>query len=153
MCCTFSTERRKCWALIVTVLSVIVCICSIIMVALSLNFYNKEDDIWSADMGERTDDAKNIKSMIFASLLVFSLVGIVVGAAGMTCGCGPCCKPQGTCYRLWPVLYGCILFFVWLIYMIVGGIVTGISTAAPENLQKFCDGKLEMSNDQANEQV
>lgn len=80
--------------------------------------------------------------MAFGSLLAFSIIALITGASGMTCACGPC-KPASTCYRVWPILYGVALFFVWLIYFIVGGIVTGISTTGPQMIQDVCDGNIE----------
>jgi len=139
MCLTFKEDTRKGWALVITILSGVVLLCGIAMVALSTAFYTKDDDMWSADLGEVSEDFKRIKQGIFGCLLTFSLIALFTGVGGMTCGCGPC-KPGGCWHRVWPVFYGIALFFVWLIYIIMGGITVGISAGAPEQIQSFCDG-------------
>lgn len=57
----------------------------------------------------------------------------------MTCGLGPCKNGN----RIFPVLYGVPLFFVWMVFFIVGCILTGVSTSAPEEIQAYCDGESE----------
>ena len=133
-CCTFKDETRKHFALAIAILSAIVMIGGIVMVALSVVFYTKEGDIWTADLGDASQDAETTKNAIFGVLLTFSFVAVIIGAAGMTCGCGPC-KPDATCNWIYPVIYGLVLSFVWIVYFIIGGIVTGIATGLPEAMQ------------------
>ena len=125
MCCfTFSLEARKKWALIVTALSALVILCGLALLILSILFVTNQDDIFNADFGEVKDEMSNIKNGVFGGLCAFSLIAIITGIAGTTCGCGPC-KTGNRCY---PIMYGIPLMFVWLVFMIIGGIVTGIST-------------------------
>jgi len=56
MCCgSYDLEKRKPVALVITILSGIVAICGIVMLAISFDFYNQEDDIFSADMGTKDE--------------------------------------------------------------------------------------------------
>lgn len=69
-------------------------------------------------------------------LLTFSLIALFVGIAGTTCGCAPC----ATGNRVYPVLFGIPLMMVWLVFLIMGSVVTGVSTTSQDTLQEFCDG-------------
>ena len=37
-------------------------------------------------------------------------------------------------------MYGIPLFFVWLVTLIIGGMITTVSVAGPEQIQSFCEG-------------
>lgn len=140
MCCTFDFKTRNRWALVVIILSAVVAIGGIVMVGLSVKFYTSEDEFWSADMGDMNEEMDSIRNGVFGALLVFSIVAVIVGGFGMSCLCGPC-KPDATCARAWPITYGIILSVVWIVYFVVGGIVTGMATQLPEAIQQSCGGE------------
>jgi len=41
------------------------------------------------------------------------------------------------------VIYGVMLFVMWIIFIAVGGVVTGASIVGPQQVQDVCDGKLD----------
>jgi hypothetical protein len=67
--------------------------------------------------------------------MAFSCSAIIVGAFGAGCLCKPCANSIAL-----PVIYGIFLFFIWIIILIVGLVVTGISVTSPSTLQSFCEG-------------
>lgn len=127
-------EDRKKPALIVTILSAIIILCGLIMVVESIIFA-AQDDVLSADLGTVSEQAANFKNLSYGTLLAFSFMAIITGLAGTTCGCKPCAKGNICC----PILFGIALFFVWLITLIVGSIITAVSFSGPEQIQTFCD--------------
>lgn len=120
---------RKKPALIVTVMSVLVIICGIIMVVESIVFATQRNVI-DEDFGDVSASMSQFKSASMASLLVFSLLAIITGVSGATCGCKPCAK-GGIC---WPIIYGVLLLLVWSVTLIVGAIVTGVAVTGPETI-------------------
>ena len=134
-------EDRKKPALIVTILSVIVILCGVVMTIESIVFAT-QDDALSADLGSVSQSMGDFKNASMASLLIFSLLTIVTGIAGATCGCKPCAKGS----ICWPIIYGTLLLIVWLVTLIIGAIITGVSVSGPEALQTFCDGGEETSD-------
>lgn len=67
--------------------------------------------------------------------MAFSISAIVIGAFGAGCLCKPCKKTLAL-----PIIYGIILFFVWVIILVIGIVVTAISYSSPEAIQSFCTG-------------
>jgi hypothetical protein len=125
---------RKKPALIVTILSVIVILCGIVMVVESIIFAT-QDDVLSADMGSISNSMGNFKTASMASLLAFSLLAIATGISGTTCGCKPCARGN----ICWPIIFGSLLLIVWIVTIIVGIVVTVVSFSGPDVLQTFCD--------------
>jgi len=82
-----------------------------------------------------------VKGGVFAVLLIFSVVAIIVGAFGMCCGCPTCSDPEKCCHKGYPILYGIILSLVWIVYFVIGGIVTTLATQVPDEIQKSCGGE------------
>jgi VIT1/CCC1 family predicted Fe2+/Mn2+ transporter len=67
------------------------------------------------------------KNIIFAILIAFSSLAILIGILGTLCKCNPCKK--SIC---WPVWFGIMLFFVWIVTLIIGSILTAISFSSPD---------------------
>lgn len=125
---------RKKPALTVTILSVIVILCGIVMVVESIIFAT-QDDVLSADMGSISNSMGNFKTASMASLLAFSLLAVATGISGTTCGCKPCVRGN----ICWPIIFGSLLLIVWIVTIIVGIVVTVVSFSGPDVLQTFCD--------------
>ena len=128
MCKTYDLEERKQPALLVSILSGIVVVCGFVMLGVSITFNNNEEDIFNADFGDKEEALQSVKSLTFGGLLIFSLFAVLIGAAGLTCGMKPCA--EGGCKRIGPILFGVSLMFVWLVYLVVGIVIGGTSTAA-----------------------
>jgi len=126
-------KDRKKPALFVTIFSVIVILCGAIMAVQSV-IYVRQDDIASADVSDGLEGYKNIS---FGFLFAFSMLAFVTGIAGTTCACKPCAEGS----ICWPIMYGVPLFFVWLVTLILGGMITTVSVVGPEQIQGFCDGE------------
>ena len=139
MCKTYDLEERKNPALLVTVLSGIVVICGFVMLGVSVSFKNNKDDIFNADFGDKERALNQVKSLTFGGLLIFSLIAVFIGAAGLTCGMKPCA--EGGCKRIGPILFGLSLMFVWLVYLIVGVVIGGASVTAQGQIDNFCNGE------------
>lgn len=120
-----------------TILSVLIIIAGIVMLILSIMFQTGTDNIMDADLGEMTSDIEQFKNAMFATLLVFSLVAIGTGIGGALCGCAPCRK--ASC--CWAVVYAIPLGLTWLVYLIVGIVITGVSTQGVDTIQRFCDAE------------
>lgn len=103
-----------------------------------------------ADFGEMTASIEAFKNMTFGVLLAFSLVAIGTGVGGALCGCAPCKKKSCCC----AVLYAVPLGLVWLVYLIIGIVVTSVSTQGAESIQSFCDGDVDQAQlQQVSEQI
>jgi hypothetical protein len=123
-------------------MSALVAIGGCVMVGISVKFYTDEDDFWGADLGDMNEQKDEIRQGVFAALLVFSIIAIFVGGSGMSCVCGPCTPASDKCcYRGYPIAYGTLLSFIWLVYFIVGGIVTAMATQLPDEIQNSCKGE------------
>merc|ERR1712185_704669 len=105
------------------------------MLILSIMFTTGQDNILDADLGEMTESLDAFKNALFGVLLTFSLVAIGTGIGGAMCGCTPCRK--ASC--CWAVVYAIPLGLVWIVYLVVGIVITGVSTQGIETIQKFCD--------------
>jgi hypothetical protein len=126
-------ERKK-PAVIVTVLSVIVILLGILMVIES-GIYWTHGSILTADIGVLTEKVKSFHSSTFGVLIAFACSAILVGACGAGCMCKPCKDKIAL-----PILYGILLFFVWVIILVIGIVVTAVSFSSPEAIQSFCTG-------------
>jgi hypothetical protein len=67
--------------------------------------------------------------------MAFSCSAILVGACGVGCFCKPCKEKIAL-----PIIYGIFLFFVWVIILVIGIVVTAVSFFSPEAIQSFCTG-------------
>jgi hypothetical protein len=128
-------KDRKKPALIITILSVFVVLCGVTMIVESIIFA-LQDDIMTADLGTISQAAGKFKTVVYAILLGFACLALVTGIIGTTCGCKPCAKGS-ICYPVW---FGILLFFVWIVTLIVGAIICAISFTGETQLQQFCKG-------------
>jgi len=127
-------KERKIPAMIVTILSVIVILLGILMVIESA-IYHTKGSILTTDLGTLTTAVKSFKNSTFGVLITFSCSAILVGACGVGCFCKPCKEKIAL-----PIIYGIFLFFVWVIILVIGIVVTAISFSSPEAIQDFCTG-------------
>ena len=128
-------KERKKPAVIVTVLSVIVILLGILMVIESA-IYHTKGSILTTDLGTLTTAVKSFKNSTFGVLIAFSCSAILVGACGVGCFLKPCKEKIAL-----PIIYGIFLFFVWVIILVIGIVVTAISFSSPDAIQMFCDQK------------
>jgi len=98
-------------------------------------FATKQDDIMSVDLGEVTKSIDAFKNAAFGVLLVISLFAIFTGIGGTLCLCKPCVKQSLCC----AIIYAVPLFVAWLGFLVVGCVVTGVSTQGLAEIQEFCD--------------
>ena len=114
------TERRF-PALLVTIFSVIVLISGVIMIIESC-LYKTTDSILNADLGSLTNQVTVFKNSSFAVLVTFSALAVIVGAFGACC----LCKPFSS-FRCFSIIYGLMLFGIWLGILVIGVLITTIS--------------------------
>ena len=126
-------EERKKPACIVVSLSVVVILCGFIMFICSIVFAAQQDD----SISNVSDAAKSFANGSFATLLIFSMWAMAVGFSGTLCFCKWCAEGS----ICWPILYGVTLFVAWIIFLIMGSVVTSVSISGPEQIQAFCDGE------------
>jgi hypothetical protein len=79
---------------------------------------------------KENSDVGDVRKYIFAALLVFSLVTILIAALGLMF---TCCKN-----RCFAVMYGILLFPSWIIILVIGIISVGASVAASDEIEKEC---------------
>ena len=127
-------KERKKPAMILTILSVIVILLGILMVIESAIYFTA-GSILTTDLGTLTDKVKSFHSSTFGVLMAFACSAILVGAFGAGCFCKPCKEKIAL-----PILYGIFLFFVWVIILVIGIVVTAVSFSSPEAIQSFCTG-------------
>ena len=126
-------SERKVPALIVSGLSLVVVLCGFLLLVESIIF-NTRKSILTTDLGEGFEGIQALRIVVFGVILVASVVTIMLGSLGVGCVCKPCNN------RCCPFMYGTMLTLVWLVFVIVGGIVTGLGTAAPEAFDQVCVG-------------
>jgi hypothetical protein len=90
-------------------------------------------------MGTVQETVNEFKNVSMAVLLGFSGMTILIGFAGMTCLCKPCLN-NGVC---WAVLYGIAVFVLWIVMLVVGAIVTGVSLIGTSQIESFCKGEIQ----------
>lgn len=127
------TERRI-PALIITIFSVIVIICGIIMIIQSC-IYQITNSILTQDLGEYTSTVINFKNASFGVLVSFSATAVILGTFGTCCLCRPFKSSI-----IFPICYGFTLFGVWIVVLILGITLTAVSTSGQSVIQGFCDG-------------
>ena len=74
------------------------------------------------------------RSATFAVILIFAIVSLLVGAFGLSFNCKPCRKSPCA----FAAVYGVSIFLVWIVFIIVGSVITGVSNVAPDDIGKFC---------------
>lgn len=66
---------------------------------------------------------------------MYSVFSIAVGAAGTCC----MCKPFSS-LKVFAILYGVLMFGIWVGVLTIGIVVTSVAALAPSVAQEFCDG-------------
>lgn len=118
--------------MIVTGSSILIIVTGIVMLALAI-YFETNPAIWHLEMEETVDAIKtSFRQSIFTVVLIASLTAIGVGVGGALCMCKACANCCAA------VAFGIILFFVWIIYLIAGSIVTGISNLGFDAVGKIC---------------
>lgn len=120
-------EREK-PAKIVVFLSVLVILCGVVMFIESVVYQSTGNNIFTADLGTWTENVAKFKNVTGGFLIAFSLVAFFTGIGGASCNCGPCAKGN-ICY---PIIYGILIMFVWIVVLVIGIVLTAVSFAGPE---------------------
>jgi hypothetical protein len=130
-------HERKTPAKIVTCVSGIVVMCGIVMLVNTIVFAaGTSESLMDADLGDVTETAKKFRNGSLATLLVFSIVAILTGLAGTLCLCK---GPWSSGHIGWPIGYGIVLFFVWVVTLVMGSIVLAVSTTSSNSIHEFCE--------------
>ena len=126
MClCKFETRR---WPLCIVVGgSFFVVVAGIVMIAISVMFYNSDvvENVSKED--DRIDDGRKF---IFVCLLIFSLVTLLVGGLGF-CFCW-------TKSRLFACLYGLVLLPTWIFILTVGVVAVAFVYVGKDRIEEEC---------------
>lgn len=119
MCCCFKSRKQP--ALAITILSSLVLIAGIVISALAIRFAVGSSFFTIATLtGTPADiNVNNFKNVSFGILLGAGLTALATGVFGFFFTC--CKKP---CYA---IIYGVFLSVTWVIIIILGAIVTGVS--------------------------
>jgi hypothetical protein len=128
-------KNRKAPALIVSGLSAVVVVLGVILLILAI-VYETADTVLTADLGDLSEIVGFFRSVTFAVILVFALMAIVVGSGGVMCLLKPCRKsPCG-----FAACYGLSIFLVWIAFVIVGSVITGVVSVSNREIEKVCSG-------------
>ena len=68
-------------------------------------------------------------------MIVASIVAILLGLLGSLCLC-KFCERHSCCLS---VGYGITIFFVWIIFIVVGAILTSFAYLSPSQVQSLCE--------------
>ena len=71
-------------------------------------------------------------------LIGFSGLAVLAGICGVTCLAKKCIEN-----RAWTFIYGFLLVLIWIVFAIMGIILTSVSFNGPEVIQAFCDGQIQ----------
>lgn len=89
----------------------------------------------TADLGDITAIVALFRTVTFLVVLIFAILAMCVGSGGLMCLLKPCKKsPCG-----FAACYGISIFLVWLAFIIVGSVITGVVVAAPKEIEKVCN--------------
>ena len=123
-------EDRKSPVNCITLFSVVVAICGIIM-AVFAYLLTSSDVLDKLKDTKKMSDLDDIQSSFAAGLFAMSAFIILLSVLGF---CFRCCKHP--CYA-W--IYGCTMFPVWLVLFILGGIAVSVAMAGDDDLVKYCN--------------
>lgn len=129
-------KSRKGPALIVSGLSVFVVIFGLLLLVMAIIFQSS-NSVLTADMGDLTEFISRFRVGVFIVVLLFAIVALAVGGAGVCCQCKPCRKSPCA----FAACYGISIGLVWIVFIIVGSIVTGVSNVGPKQIKSICDGE------------
>ena len=126
-------HKRKTPACIIMIMSIIMALGGVALLIESIVF-EKRNSLVTTDLGVYTPEIANFRKATFIAILLASLVAILLGILGSLCLC-KFCKKHSCCLS---VGYGTTLFFVWIVFIIVGAILTAFAFLRPEQVQQLC---------------
>ena len=123
-------DERKTPVNCITLFSFIVLLCGIIMLVFSVLGTNSAvlDNLKDAKSMSDLDSASKLMAIFFYGLSVFIIIVAILGFLFR------CCK--SCCYA---VCYGVVMFPVWLLLFVFGGMAVGIATAGQDDIVKYCN--------------
>ena len=123
-------KSRTCPVTCIYILSVLAAIAGLCMIIFSFLLTSSEfvEKIGEADS---FDDIEDGQKFIFTVLVIFSITTIVIAGCGF---CFKCCNN-----RCFAGMYGCILLPTWLLVIVVGGVATGLSLGAKDQIEEVCN--------------
>jgi hypothetical protein len=116
--------EKKVPVLILTILSSLMIVCGVIMV-IECIVYQTSQSVLTADLGSLTTQIQSFKNSTFGVLIGFSATAIIVGIFGTLCHCKPCDS------IVFPILFGITLTAIWIVFIVVGAVLTTVSVAGP----------------------
>lgn len=122
-------DERKTPVNCITLFSIIVAICGVIMVAFSY-LGTQSDTVQNLKEAKSMEDLNSSSKVMAVFFFGLSFFIIVVAVLGF---CFRCCKNR--CYA---ICYGVTIFPVWLLLIIFGGIAVGIALAGEDDMVKYC---------------
>ena len=127
----FATRRAP--ACLVVILSVIVILLGIAMIAECIVFQYQKTVFNSNE--SKSDQVAKFATSSFGVLIGFSALALLTGICGVTCLAKKCAEN-----RAWTFIYGFLLVLIWIVFALMGIILTAVSVNGPEVIQAFCDG-------------
>jgi hypothetical protein len=116
---------RKLPACIVVIFSVIVILLGIAMIAECIVFQYQKTVFNSSS--SKTDQVAKFATSSFGVLLGFSALAVLAGICGVTCLAKKCIDN-----RAWTFIYGFLLVIIWIVFTLMGIILTAVSVNGPE---------------------
>ena len=126
-------QNRKTLATIITVMSIIVALGGVVLLIESIVFETK-GSLMRADLGSITTSVAMFRNGTFIAMLVASIVAILIGLLGSLCLC-KVCERNSCCLSIG---YGTTIFFVWIVFIVVGAILTAFAFLSPDQVQSLC---------------
>lgn len=126
-------KNRKTLACIVTVFSILIALGGVVLLIESIVFETK-GSLVTANLGSITSSVAMFRNGTFIAMLVASIVAILLGILGSLCLL-KFCERNSCCLS---VGYGTIMFFVWIIFIVVGAILTAFAFLSPDQVQSLC---------------
>lgn len=124
---------RKVPAVIVVILSYIVILLGVAMITECIVFQYQKTVFNSST--SKADQIAKFATSSFGVLIGFSAIALLTGICGATCFAKKCAEN-----RAWTIIYGFILVVIWIVFVLMGIILTAVSVNGPDVIQAFCDG-------------
>jgi hypothetical protein len=125
-------KQRRVPAIIVSILSILVAILGLIMLIESI-VYQTKPSILTAELGDLDGPVFAFRIGTFVAMIIAALLAICVGCFGSCCTFKPCIKHRG-----YSICFGLTITLIWIIFIVVGGVMTSISEMGPKQIDLIC---------------
>ena len=133
---------RKVPAILVTMLSVILVLIGVLILIQAL-VYEFRSSVLNTDLGSWQDITSKVDTFrhsTFGVLIAGSAVTMLIGCFGAMCLCKPCSRVYCS------VIFGSILLVCWVLFGVIGAVITFFSAAGPKQMDAFCRGETYANN-------